>query len=55
MAAVKHKELGALLSTPGNLCNVSNAVNVFKSAVDITVRPKNRKSVFLKSNCQIKK
>jgi len=44
---MKRKELGTLLSTPSNLCNVSNAVNVLKSAVDIRVRPRNRKSVFL--------
>ena len=52
---MKRKELGALLSAPGNLCSVSNAVNVLKSAVDIRIRPKNRKSVFLKGTCKIKK
>ncbi|GFG31248.1 hypothetical protein Cfor_06776 [Coptotermes formosanus] len=55
LAAVKRKELGALLSKPVNHCNMSNAVNLLKSAVNIRVRPQNRNSVFLKKNCKIKK
>lgn len=55
LAAIKRKELGALLSKPINLCSMSNAVNVLKSAVSIRVRPQNRNTVFLKKNCKIKK
>jgi hypothetical protein len=48
VAAVKRKQLAALLSRHRQHCNTGSAVTVVKSAVDIRIRPRRNKTVFLK-------
>ncbi|PNF41284.1 hypothetical protein B7P43_G01468 [Cryptotermes secundus] len=50
LASVKRKQLGALLCSHRQHGDMSNAVNVAKSAVDIRAKPqKNRHNLFLKN------
>lgn len=48
---MKRKQLQALLSRPRQHCDVSNAVKVVKSAVDVRVKPGKKKISVFKKRC----